>query len=194
MTTLNRDHVLDAALEQVVADGPRRFSVSRLANRFGVVKSALYYHFPGGKAELVDAVFSRAEATILGAGEAALARSGSTRQRLEALLVASTGQAVKMARLYGLAEAIAEDIDEYLLVRRKAFQARQREQIAGVVREGVARGELRAVDVDLVAAALQGALQSVIRVLAPRPDRDAEGAVRTLVEVVFLGISAEVQR
>ena len=194
MTTLNRDDVLDAALEAVIADGPRRFSVSRLADRFGVVKSALYYHFPGGKAELVDAVFSRAEATILGAGEAALARAGSTRERLEALLLASSGQAVRLARLYGLAEAVAEDIDEHLLGRRRGFQARQREQMAVVVREGAARGELRAVDADLVAAALQGALQSVIRVLAPRPDRDAEGAVRTLVEVVFLGISAEVKR
>jgi AcrR family transcriptional regulator len=190
MTTLNHDEVLDAALEQVVADGPRRFSVSRLASRFGVVKSALYYHFPGGKAELVDAVFSRAEAVILGAGEAALARSGTTRERLEALLVASSDQAMRLARLYGLGEAAAEDIDEHLLGRRRAFQAKQREQIAVVVREGVARGELRRVDAELVAAALQGALQSVVRALAPRPDSDAESAVRTIVDVVFLGIAA----
>ncbi len=73
---LNQDQILDQALELISAVGLRRFSLSELGARLGVVKSALYHHFPGGKSQIVREVFRREEDRVLGAMEEALARPG----------------------------------------------------------------------------------------------------------------------
>ncbi len=188
MAVLTRERILDAALAQMVAEGPRHFSASRLARRLGVVKSALHHHFPGGKTELVDAVFGRFEQEVLDASAQAAQAAGSTRERLEGVVLASARHTLRLAHLYGVTEDAAGEIDDHLSERRRAFLARQRELIVAILAAGAARGEVRQVNPELVAAALQGALQSVVRVFAPRPEQDPEEALRGLVDEVLDGI------
>jgi AcrR family transcriptional regulator len=110
MATLKRNRILDEALDLVLREGVRRFSASELARRLGVVKAALYHHFPGGKGEIVNAVFEREEDRLLAASERAVAAAEDTRGRLLAIGVTSVRELVRLARLYRIDEEIVDEI------------------------------------------------------------------------------------
>jgi AcrR family transcriptional regulator len=79
---MTREKILDEALQLLLRTGVRRFRVSELAERLGVVKSAVYHHFPGGKEEVVAALFEREEGRVVAVMEEAVATPGSSRERL----------------------------------------------------------------------------------------------------------------
>ena len=188
MMTLTRDRILEAALRLIVSDGPRRASIAELARRLGVVKSALYYHFPGGKEEIVREVFEHEERAILSAISRAIGRASGARERLAALVRATAAHILRVARLYPVSEDASDEIEEFLAARRREFLARERALIASVLRDGVTSGDVREVDADLVAAAVQGALRQVVRAYALRPGAQSTRLLAGLVDVVFDGI------
>lgn len=187
---LSRDQVLDRALELISREGLRRFSVSELGVRLGVVKSALYHHFPGGKAEIVREVFSREEDRVLGAMEEASACATSVKERLRALARAKIQLVRKLGHLYRIREEIADELEGFLISRRRDFLQRELGLIASVIQEGVERGELRQVDAQLLAVALQGALQNLSRTYAVEGQSLKAQAVDDLIDCLFQGVQS----
>ena len=55
---LNRDVILDAAIELIEHDGPGALSMRRLGSRLGVEGMAIYHHF-AGRDELLSAIGDR---------------------------------------------------------------------------------------------------------------------------------------
>lgn len=55
---LNRDVILDAAIELIERDGPGALSMRRLGSRLGVEGMAIYHHF-AGREELLSAIGDR---------------------------------------------------------------------------------------------------------------------------------------
>ena len=55
---LNRDVILDAAIELIERDGPGALSMRRLGSRLGVEGMAIYHHF-AGRDELLSAIGDR---------------------------------------------------------------------------------------------------------------------------------------
>ena len=55
---LNRDVILDAAIELIERDGPEALSMRRLGSRLGVEGMAIYHHF-AGREELLSAIGDR---------------------------------------------------------------------------------------------------------------------------------------
>ena len=188
MKTLTRERVLDVALNLIMTDGLRRASLSEIARRLGVVKSALYHHFPGGKTEIVDQVFAREEEGILAEAWRAISATAGTRAQLAALARSTVVHIVRLARLYPVRDEAADQIELYLEQRRRTFLDRERDQIAAVIRAGIETGEVRSVDVDLAAAALQGALRQIVRTFALRPGRSSAPVLARVVDIVFDGI------
>jgi len=138
----------DAALAEFAAAGYAAASMEAVARRAGVAKGLLYHHFPGGKADLFDAVvrgvlrplFDEAERDVVAAGTGprlpllrailgrALAAAADPRARVVSRLIIAEGE-----RFPELAEAY------------HAAVVRPGEALlAAVLREGVARGEFRA--------------------------------------------------
>ncbi len=187
---LSRDQVLDRALELLTREGLRRFSVSELGVRLGVVKSALYHHFPGGKAEIVREVFRREEDRLLEAMKRAVDASSSTRERLCLLAQAKVELVRELGRLYKIREEIADELEGFLVSRRRDFLRRERELIASVIQEGMNRGELRYVDPQLLAVALQGALHNLSRTYALDAETLKSQAVESLIDCLLVGIGA----
>lgn len=185
---LNQDQILDQALELISAVGLRRFSMSELGARLGVVKSALYHHFPGGKSEIVREVFRREEDRVLGAMEEALAQAQGAKAKLTALAKAKIRLVRELGRLYRLREEIADELEGFLVSRRREFLQRELGVIARVIQEGVQQGELRAVNSELLALALQGALHNLSRAYAVGDRSFPPDAVEELIEAVFNGI------
>jgi len=188
MATLTRERILDRALELVAREGVRRFSASELARRLGVVKGALYHHFPDGKDEIVNAVFDREEERLLAAEGAAAVGATATRERLLAIAVTSVRELVRMARLFRVDEDIADELHGFLVAKRRSYLARERALIARVLDEGMAAGEVKSVDPALAAAAVQGAMQQVARVWMGSSAEDPSSALAALAEMFLGGI------
>ena len=185
---LTRDCILDAALELIATLGLRRFSVAELARGLGVVKSALYHHFPGGKGDLVNGVFDRVEGRLLEEGRAAAARASGTRAKLEAMARVKVAQIAALGRLYRVSEEIVDEVEGFLVARRRSFLERERAALGEVLAAGVERGEVSVRNVRLVAVALQGALQQVMRAVALEHTAPRDDAASELIGILFEGI------
>ena len=195
---LERETVLDAALGLLLEHGPGRMRLADLARQLGVVPSALHYHFPGGKDEVIGAIFDREEKRVLEAMTAAATQSGDVRTRLLALATARLTNASRLARLHrvdfpasGRAagdRGPATEIQEYVLQRRQGFLDRERDLISQILRSG-ARVRARDHRIDVTAAAFQGALFNVTRTFALTPTAKADGVLAELVDVFVLGLT-----
>ncbi len=188
---LNSGTILDEALVLVSQMGIRRFSVSELAQRLGVVKSALYHHFPGGKWDIIRALFEREEEKVLTSMEASARRETTTRESLIALAKAQIEAVMELGRLYRVREDIADELEGFLVSRRRAFLQRERGLIASVLQEGVRKGEIRQVNVDLLSLALQGALHNLSRTYAISGGELPLEEISELMEILFQGIGAK---
>ncbi len=94
----------------------------------------------------------------------------------------------ELGRLYRLREEIADELEGFLVSRRREFLQRELRVIARVIQEGVEQGELRPVNSELLALALQGALHNLSRAYAVGDRLFPPGAVEQLIEAVFNGI------
>jgi AcrR family transcriptional regulator len=197
---LERDGILDAAMGVLLETGPGRMRLADLARQLGVVPSALHYHFPAGKEEVIAALFDREEARVVEGMTTAVAAADEPRGRLLAMATARLQNATRLARLYpsdGAARgrrpargpAPANDIQDYVMQRRQGFLNTERQIIAGILRE-VAGRRLSASSLDLLAAAFQGALFNVTRTFSLTTSRKSAAALTELVDVFVRGIEA----
>jgi AcrR family transcriptional regulator len=194
---LERERILDVALGLLLERGPGRMRLADLARVLGVVPSALHYHFPGGKEEVVAALFDREEARLLEAMTATVAAAGTPRSQLHALATARVQNAARMARLYRSGEsredtgrdggAAATEIQEYVRRRRQGFLDSERHLIAGIFRE-VAGPHVSVSSIGLLAVAFQGALFNATRMYSLTPSRKSNRVLAELVDLFFRGV------
>jgi AcrR family transcriptional regulator len=185
---VTRERILDGALGLVLTRGLRRTSMAELARQLGVAPSALHYHFPGGKGEILATTFDREEARLLEALETAVGECGDACGRLQALARARMEHLAAVTRLYPVNESMADEVEAWMLERRQRYLGREREIISRVLRDGIARGEVRELDPGLVASAIQGLLLHVTRTFALGPARRSSQTLAELVDMLFCGI------
>jgi AcrR family transcriptional regulator len=194
---LEREHILDGALRLILDTGPGQMRLAELARGLDVTPSALHYHFPGGKEEVVSALFEREERRVLDAMTTAMATATTPRGQLLALATARLQNAARLARLHPSdaprngAErrdgSTAGEIQDYVLRRRHEFLGAERTLIAGIFRDAVGRDVSRA-SVDLLAVAFQGALFNVTRTFVLETKKNAAAVLSELVDLFFQGI------
>jgi AcrR family transcriptional regulator len=194
---LEHDRILAAALGLLLECGPERMRLADLARRLGVVPSALHYHFAGGKEEVISALFDREESRLLDAMTSAVAAADGPRGRLLAIATARLGNATRVARLYRSDDSHghvakgdrsqANEIQEYVMQRRRRFLGRERRMISQVVREAAER-RISGSSIELFAAAFQGALFNVTRTFSLTASRKSHAVLAELVDLFFLGI------
>lgn len=82
MTTTNdtKTQILDVALDLIQRQSLSGVSFQELANRIGIKKGSMYYHFPS-KEDLVNAVMERAGDELKAAFDAGLSKSPTERLR-----------------------------------------------------------------------------------------------------------------
>lgn len=185
---MTKAQILDEALALLLQRGLKRFSVSELAERLGVVKSALYFHFPGGKGAIIEAVFAREEERVLEAMQQAVAGTHGCKEKLRALIAAKLDSVVTLARLYGVSAAVSGELAAHCRTSRRNFLQRERELLRRVLAEGMASGEIRQLDVGLLAAGLQAGLLEVAEKAAVEANASAKQLAELFVDVLFSGI------
>ena len=179
----DRTQALDAAVAVFIEQGYDGTSISALAEKLGVTKSALYHHFDSKEAILAEALSVALDGldTVIAAAEQA---PGSALDRLthamtEAvrLLVREKASVTLLLRVRGNSAT-----ERAALERRRDFDAR----VAGLVSEAQAAGSVRS-DVDARSAArlLFGIVNSVV--VWYRGD-DAEELARDVVAIGLDGL------
>ena len=171
-----RKRVVAAARELIAHGGYREAQVAAVAARAGVATGTVYRHFPS-KADLFAEVFRQVSQREVDATRAAVEAvgNGPATARLRAAIETFARRALRARRqAWAL---LAEPVDPAVEAERLAFRRAHAAHFAGILRDGIAAGELPPQNADLAAAALVGALGEALvgplSPVAPRTDPDA---------------------
>jgi len=175
-----RERIVSAALAQVADGGYASASVQAVAARAGVATGSVYRHFPS-KAELFAEVFRRQANQELGVLEEMAARDTPALDRLAAATEALARRALASPTLaYAqIAEPVEQQVEAERLVLRRGY----RDAFAGILRDGIERGELEPHDTQTYGAAILGAIsEALVGPLSDPKPRNREALVASLVQ------------
>ncbi|WP_341303751.1 TetR/AcrR family transcriptional regulator [Pseudomonas sp. TMP25] len=178
-----REQILNAALARVVEGGFAALTMQALAADVGIATGSLYRHF-SSKGCLAAEVFAVASHREVEALAATVRGPGNPVQRLAAGLERFAARAWDSRQLAFalIAEPVDPLVDEQRLLYREAYA----ELFIELLQEGVAAGQMRVQQVNLVAACLVGAIAEVlVGPLSPpaRTAREAGYPTPSLAEV-----------
>lgn len=173
-TAETQARILASAQQLIAEQGYAATSIVAIAKDAGIAVGTVYLYYPS-KEELFVEVFRTAAGHELQAVQEAAAAQPNARRALQAIVETFAGRALHSGRL---AWALLVELGEPILdAERLAFRESYRDTFAGVLREGVNRGEFN-IDrkqVDVVAAALVGAVgEALVGPLSPVSRRRAD--------------------
>ncbi|NLF72396.1 MAG: TetR/AcrR family transcriptional regulator [Candidatus Anammoximicrobium sp.] len=182
-----REGLFEAAVAVIAQHGSAGLTIERLAIAARVAKGTVYNYFRS-KRGLLQFVHQRAYEPINGQMHEIAASSQTARGKLEA-----------MARMYFEHVNQERELFDFLLNdasvlgQLKSEQASLQAQVIGVLKgileQGIASGEFRALDVKRVAEMILGAIRQLAECeLAGSEPRSAEEIVEVLVPVFLQGI------
>lgn len=185
-----RGRIVAAARELIARGGYGEATVAAVAARAGVAVGSVYRHFPS-KEGLFAEVFRDASQHEVDAMGAALAGPGGASERIATGVEVFAERALRGRRLAWA--LLAEPIDPGVEAERLAFRRAYRDQLAAVLREGIAAGELPPQDPEATAAALVGAIgEALVGPLSPTAaGGDAGPAITALTDFCTRAIGKE---
>jgi len=193
-SALTPDRILEAAEDVLRRFGPAKATVVDVARALGVSHGSVYRHFPS-KAALRDAVTERWLARVSVPLAAVADEDGPAPERLRRWLDLLVASKRRMARedpeLFATYNELAREAREVVRAHVDTLVA----QLAGIVADGVARGELQAAD---PAAAGRAVFDATARfhnpVHAPEwSDPRIDAAVEGVWSLVLNGLAKEVR-
>ena len=144
-SALTPDRILEAAEDVLRRFGPAKATVVDVARALGVSHGSVYRHFPS-KAALRDAVTERWLARVSAPLAAVAGEGGPAPERLRRWLDLLVASKRRMARedpeLFATYNELASEAREVVRAHVDTLVA----QLAGIVADGVAHGELQAAD------------------------------------------------
>lgn len=185
-----RERLLCAAQDLMQEGGYVSASVQAIADRAGLSAGALYRHF-ASKAELFVEVYRSSAARDLSAIDEA-ASVGNCVQRFDAAIATHARRALRNRRLAWA--LMYEPVDPLVDEERLIFRRRLCRHMAGLLRQGIAAGEIPEQNVELNAAALIGAIaESLVGPLSPVGGSVAapEDVIATLLQFCRRGVGIE---
>ena len=184
-----RDRILETAIRLFAEQGYGSTSVRQIVEAVGCTKPVLYYHF-GSKEKLFRAAVEAVTARYGQLVDAAMARPGTTRERLKRFIVAyihdvlayPQGMRLLMTAQHRRGDGQPE-IDLMELHRRNG------QKISAMFAEGVAAGEVRGdLDPRAVTLAFIGTVNMRVMLSVHGADRPAEDVADEVLTVLFEGI------
>ncbi|WP_102160217.1 TetR/AcrR family transcriptional regulator [Zhihengliuella halotolerans] len=173
-----RGDILDAAAEALGTGGYAATTLEELSRRAGLARGTLYAHFPGGREEIVQAVYLRVAEEVDKRGRALRELENGAPDRIAALARALTERtAAPSGRFYGnTAPDVVPVLSGVSGATSAAFETLIREDLA-------AEQEAGALDAQADLAALTTALSGALRASAARTALNPE-TVEAQVEAV----------
>lgn len=184
-----RERILKAAADLLRRHGPNKTTVVDVARTLEMSHANVYRHF-ASKAELQDAVADRWLKAISEPLLAIVRGKGTASSRLEqwvlTLAAAKQRKVLDDPELFATYHAVAmaaRDVAE-------AHVAELRDQVAAIVRDGVARGEFKVADPDAAATAV---LNATTRFHHPHHVKESAGRIdqkqiRAMLKLILAGL------
>ena len=145
---VSRERILEAATELFSSLGYAGAGVDRLAERSGIAKTAIYYHF-GNKEGLLAAVLERASTQWIEGIENAARQAGDPMQRLDNALTGMRAMLEERPWIYNLFQILALEVADQKPEIRATLQA-----ILRKARQAVVSGINEALGVEVAGADL----------------------------------------
>ncbi|GGB56649.1 AcrR family transcriptional regulator [Tistrella bauzanensis] len=174
-----REDIVTAALTLVAGGGYAAASMPAIAAQAQVSTGLLYRYFPS-KADLFEEVFRRASQREIDACTRAAALPGAARDRLAAVVETFARRALKGPKLAWA--LLAEPVDPAIEAERLRYRPPYRDIFAGIIRDGIAAGEVMPQDADILASAIVGAIAEAMAgpLTTPTATADADHLVGTV--------------
>lgn len=175
-------------MQVFIEQGYDATSVSSLAARLGLSKSALYHHF-ASKEQLLAVALGEALDGLEGVLEESGAHDGSARDRLEHVLRGAV--LVLVDRLANVTLLLRvrgnSDVERAALERRRAFDR----EVTALVRAAQAEGTVRAdIDPSVATRLLFGMVNSIVEWYRPAGAEGAAELARDVLAVALDGLGA----
>lgn len=180
-----RERIVDEAATLFVRFGYHGLSMRQISEAVGVSKAGLYYHFVDKEALFLAILLQNIDRVGEVVDEARGA-GGSTRDVVTRLVRALLTRMAGSQRFIRLAEQDASSLRPVSReAMREAYRSRFIDPIIAILRVGVERGELRAVDPEPTTWLLLGL---TLAGLSSPPEKVA-GVVKGIVSVFFDGVA-----
>lgn len=190
--TLTRDRILDVALQHFARYGYRKASLSDIARELDVVKGALYYHLPGGKAEIFDAMTRRERQKTLDAMRETWDRKASASEALRGVIRCKISRLRELAQLFEVPRQIGEEIIAQATAAQQEFNLEERKLFEEIIESGEASGEFRVIRPRTATAS---AIQAMVWALQvpeiydePLDEASGVGLVDAVLELLLSGL------
>jgi len=185
---VTREDILDAARRHFARTGYRQTSLAVIAEDLGVVKGALYYHVPGGKREMLDAVITREETRLLERMSCAAAAETNACAALRAAIRAKVLVMHERREELESSEEVLEEIKRLMAAEERPFQGQERELFGRLLGEGQRQGCIRQ---SLSREVAVHAIQALVRHFEMKPEFHAPGsaALENLLDVLENGLA-----
>ncbi len=169
-SAVSRERILDAATELFAARGYAGAGVDRLAQRSGIAKTAIYYHF-GNKEGLLAAVLDRAAMQWIAAIQEASRQGSDPLGRLDRALAGMRAMLEERPWIYNLLQILTLEVaDEKPEIRATLQRIVQR------AREAITEGMREALGVEVPGAdAIAGLILAALDGVALGMQIDPEG-------------------
>jgi len=183
-----KPQIIEAAIKVFTRKGFEAARMEDIAHEAGLSIGGVYWYFKGKDEVIVGIMQAIIDADVKGLRES-LDVSGTVRERLAQYVRATIAGAIETTslayELYGLAQRDAK-------VRKhiRSFFTAYRDVLAEFVRQGVERGEFRAVDVNLVATTFAALYEGMLEMAMLDPKNvDAEAMLLGALDVLFVGLA-----
>lgn len=177
-----RAQIVGCAIETLAVEGYAKASLARIAERAGVSKSVIVYHF-GGKDEVLEAVvqevFAAATAAVRPQVEAEPTAAGKLRAYLEARVGFLATHRHHLLALFEIWMNLRGPEGELRLGEADARSSL--EAIEAILREGQGSGEFAAFSTAVMAMTVRQAVDGVLLQLRSEPDLDLDAYAKELV-------------
>jgi len=185
-----RQRILDQAQRLFLAQGYNGVSIRDIAQACGLSNAALYYHF-GSKRNLYFEVLREHISTLARRLQEAGAIDGSCRERLANMAHA---YAQMILEYQDTVQILLRDLAQFdweeVLQMLPDFQTQVPSAVAAVLKEGIASGEVRALDAQRVDILLMGMISSLVAFRARQPGMttNLDEDVGLVIDILFEGI------
>ncbi|HFQ94984.1 MAG TPA: TetR/AcrR family transcriptional regulator [Anaerolineae bacterium] len=187
-----RDHILEEATRLFVAEGYVGLSMRQLAERVGVSKAGLYYHFKD-KESLFLAILTENLLEIEKIIQQARAAGSSTQDTIERIFRGIFARAPEQQAIIRLA---SQEAGRLRPEARQAFRQLYHEkfllQIRDILQEGIDAGELRAMDAGQAVWILLGMMYPYFYPSHRAEMGDPQAALAMMITIFFEGANAPV--
>lgn len=184
----DRGRVLEIAVQLFNEQGYEATSVSDLAVRLGLTKSALYHHFDSREQLLelaLDSALSALEAVLDEPG----AREGSAAERLRHVIRGAVGVLIDRLPYVTLLLRVRgnSEIELAALERRRLFDHRVTELVGSAQREGLVREDI---DAHTATRLIFGMVNSMVEWYRPGRSIDQDRMTHDVLAVALEGIQS----